>query len=129
MRQHPQLSTAVVEEQAVFRPAGEHAIGLGSPLCDQIVDHDSDIAFIAPNDERGLSPHLLDGIDASDQSLTCCLLIAGRSIDLARQEKVLQFLRLQRSKKLRWWRKVIFDRIGWSQYNRLLQAWNAMHHL
>ena len=44
-----QFGAAVVEQQPVLRPAGEHPVGLVGPLGHQVVDQDADVTSGADN--------------------------------------------------------------------------------
>ena len=91
----PEFRTAVIEEQAMLGAACEHAIRLGRALGDQIVDEDTDVGFMALDDQRWRSPRLRGGINAGDQTLSGGFLITGGAVDLAGQKEILDLARLQ----------------------------------
>src|SRR5208282_4689830 len=109
--------------------AREHPVGLVSSLGHEVVDEDSNVGFVPPQDDRSRSPSLACCVYARDQTLTSRLLISGRSVDLTRQKQILDLLRLERWIKLGRRRKIIFDRIGRAQKDCILKAGNAVHHV
>src|SRR2546430_8982094 len=97
----PKLGTTVIEEEPMFRPAVEHPIGFIRPFCHQVVNQDSEIAFMPLNDERRLSPRRGCSIDASNQPLACRFLITGSAVDLTCKKQAFHLPRFERRKKLR----------------------------
>src|ERR1700690_506337 len=128
MMHEPQLGTAMVEQQPMLGPACEHPVGLIRSLCDQVVDENPDIGFMATKDQRGGSPSLVGGIDAGNQPLAGGFLITRSSVDLTRKKEVLNPLGLERQIKLRGRREVLFHRICWPEERRVLEPGYRVNH-
>ena len=77
------VGVVLAQQQAVFRAAGHHAVGVGAALGDQVVDQGADIAGSAVEDERFLALHPARGIDAGNQALGRRFLVAGGSVKLS----------------------------------------------
>ena len=73
--------------QPILGAAGEHAIRLVDAPGDQVVDQDADVGLRAVEDQRRLALDRQGGVDAGDQSLGGGLLVAGRAVDLAGEDR------------------------------------------
>src|SRR4051812_17890062 len=111
MMEKPQLSASMIEEKSMLGPAGEHTIRLGRSLCDQVVNKYADVRFVPLDNERWFALGFQGRIHAGDEPLGGCFLVARRSIDLSRQEKVFHLTRFQREMHLGRWSKIVFDRV------------------
>src|SRR5690606_39531414 len=85
----PQVRIVLPKQQPVFGSAGEHPIGLPGAPGDEVIDQESDIGLIPAKDDRLPALDSQDGIDPGDQALGGSLLVAGGSVDLPRQKKIL----------------------------------------
>ena len=83
----PLVGVVGAQRQPVFGARGEHAIGLADAAGDEIVDHHPEIGFGAV-EARGAAPAgLARGVDPGDQALRGRLLVAGRAVDLAGEDR------------------------------------------
>ena len=126
-RRQPLVGIVGAQRQAIFGARGEHAIGLADAPRDEIVDHHAEIGFGAiEEDRRAAPPARARGVEPGDQSLRRRLLIAGRAIDLAGEEKSVENAWSRGSPpSSRGSTIIIFDRIAGPQNARLLQPRNA----
>ncbi len=86
-RGEAELSVVGAEQQAVFGAAGEHAVGLGDPLRDQVVDEDADIGLVAGEVDGGGAGGGAGGVEAGEETLGGGFLVAGGAVDLAGEEQ------------------------------------------
>ena len=89
LRRQPRLGIVGAQPQPIFGAGGEHPIGLGHALQDEVVDHHPDIAVAAVEQHRRRARRPGGGVQPGDQALRRRLLIAGGAVDLARQIKAL----------------------------------------
>jgi hypothetical protein len=82
MSSQTHLCTAVVEEQAMFSAAREHAVRLLGAFGYKIIDQNPDVSFVAFEDEGLPSPRLGRRVDPRDQPLCSRLFVSGGSVDL-----------------------------------------------
>ena len=85
-RGQPAIGVIGAQQQAIFRPRREHAIGLGDPAGDQIVDHHPDVAFRPVEMHLAQTAGVAGGVQPRDQTLAGGFLITGGAIDLAGQK-------------------------------------------
>ncbi len=122
------IRIVLAQQQPVLGPAGEHPIRFVHAPGDQVIDHDPDVRLITAEDERIAMAEAGDGIRAGDQTLGGCLLIAGRAVDLAREEEPGHNLALERRAELIGGAVVVFDGIAVTHDLRMLQSRNQAEH-
>ena len=71
----------------MLRARREHAIRLEASFRDQVVDEDADVRLVASQLERRLAPRVPCRVDAGDDALRRRLFVAGRAVDLTREEQ------------------------------------------
>ena len=91
----PQIRIVLPEQQAVFRPAGEHTVGLGATAGHEVIDHHTEICLIAPEDEGSFPLHFERGVCPGDEPLPCRFLVSGGAVDLASEIQTLHPLCLK----------------------------------
>jgi hypothetical protein len=66
-RGEAEVGVVLAEEQAVFGAAGEHAVGFGAALGDEVVDHHAEVGLVAAEDEFRFSQHLEGGVGPGER--------------------------------------------------------------
>src|SRR6516225_4729177 len=100
----------------------EHAVRLIGSLGYQVVDQDTDIT-ISPREDHRMPPGKPRcGIQARDQTLTCCFLITGSAIDLAGKVQACNRLHLECVVQLAGVNGVILDGVARPDHLRMLEA-------
>ena len=89
----PLVGVVRPQRQPVLRPRGEHPIGLGDPLGNEVVDHHPEVAFGAVEHDTRRSRRPATPRSGRPQALRRRFLIAGGPVDLA-GEQARQTLRL-----------------------------------
>ena len=120
------IGVVFTQLQPVLGPAGEHPVGLGDPLRDQVVDQHAQISLVAKWQPTGLAFDLQGSIHASKQALRGRLFVARGAVDLAGKEKAVDRLRLERRAQAARVEEVVLDRIAGTQDVRLLQPLHRM---
>ncbi len=75
------------EVEAVFGPAGEHAVGFGGDAGDEIIEHDTDVGLIAAEANGLLVSGVAGGIQPGDESLPGGFFVAAGAVDLTGEEE------------------------------------------
>ena len=78
-----QIGVVLPQQQAVFRPAGEHAVRFRDAAGGQVIDQYADIGLVAARAPGFMLPDPQGRVDPGYQSLAGCLFIAGRAVYLA----------------------------------------------
>ena len=81
--------------QSILRSTGKHAIRFVHTVGDKVVNQDSDIGFISPQNHGRSVLQRERSVDAGDQALRTRLLVAGRTIDLTGEKEALNGLGFQ----------------------------------
>ena len=104
--------------------AGEHAVGLGGGLGDQVVDQDADVGLIAAEDEVGSAAcDVLGGVDAGDEALAGGFFVAAGAVDLAGEEQAARSCFVSSvARMLRRPDHVVFDGVAAAEDLGVLQA-------
>ena len=110
-----EVGIVLTENETVFSAGGEHAIGLGCALGDEVIDEDTDVSLIAAQDDRVLALNAPGGVHPSYKSLGTSFFVAGCAIDLASAIEVAADFGFERRIELGWEGKVVFDGVGWAK--------------
>ena len=86
-RSQTDVGVVLPEQNAIFGPGGEHAIGFVDAFGHQVVDQYADIGFVAFQNDRTLPFHCPVGIDARYQALRRRFLISRRTVNLPGEVK------------------------------------------
>ena len=121
------LGTPVVKQEPMLGPARKHAIRLVGAFCDQVVDQNANVAFVAANDQWLEATNCVHRVDSGDQALAGGFFITGGAIDLAREKEVFDFLGFERRKQLGRRREVVFHGISRSLEYGFFQTRDAVH--
>ena len=62
---------------------------------DKVIDEDTDICLVPPEDDWFFSLHATGSIDPGHQALSASFLVTGCSVDLASAEKIAANLRFE----------------------------------
>ena len=100
------------EEETIFGSTGEHPIGFGAPLRDEVIDHDAEIGLVPGQDERVVAENLEGRIGPREKALTRGLFITGGPIDLTRKVEAFNLLCLESGGELGWWAVIVFDGVS-----------------
>src|SRR5690349_4162650 len=120
----PLIGVVGPERQAIFGAGREHAVRLGDPAGDEIVDHDAQIAVGtiehewqgAAGDERR--------VKAGHQPLRGGFLITCRTVDLSGQKQSWQSLGLEARIEFTRIDVIVFDGIAWADHPHALKPGN-----
>src|SRR3990172_12832952 len=99
------------QEQAVFRPRGEHPVWFFCAFCHKIIKQNSDIRFVPAEDQGPSALEFQRCIYSCDQALRSSFLISGGPVELAAEEKALNVFRLEGMLQLCRKDEIIFDRV------------------
>src|SRR3954469_13424118 len=97
IKKHPMLCTA-----------GEHAIRLRGPFCDQVVNKYANVGFMALENKWRRSPRLEGRIRPRNEALGGRFLVSRCAVDLTGEKEVFDLTRFQRWKHLCGRRKIVF---------------------
>ena len=111
-RGQPLIGIVRAQREPIFRPTGEHAVGLANPTRDQIVDHHPDIGLVATQDHGVLPVSRAGSIQPRHETLRARFLIARRAIDLTGKVQAGQALRVQAGQQFTRIDIVIFDGVA-----------------
>jgi len=78
--------------QAELGAAGEHAVGLGHALGDEVVDQYAEVGLVARRQPGRLAPALQGGVEAGEQPLGRGLFVASGAVDLPSEEQAADLL-------------------------------------
>lgn len=106
------IGAVVAEVEAVLGTAGEHPVRFPGPHRHQIVDEDTGVRLLAPQDQRFFPFELLRRVDPGHEPLAGGLLVAAGPIGLAGDEETGDELALQRGVEGHRVDVVILHRIG-----------------
>ena len=121
------VGVVLAQVQAVFRARGEHAVRLQRAVRDEVVDQHADVRLVATRRPWRLAAHRARGIQARDEALRGGLLVAGRAVDLAREEQPAHALRLERGVEPARIEVVVFDRVARARHVCALEAGDGAH--
>ena len=111
-----QIGVVGPEQKPVFGARGEHPVRLQASFRDEVVDEDADIRLVPPKNERRLTRRMPRGVQSGDQTLGCCLLVAGRSVDLPGEKQTAHSPGFQRRTELRRLNEVVLHGVARTQY-------------
>ncbi len=126
-RGQTQVRVVLAQREPVFRTAGEHAVRLGCPARDQVVDQHADVGIAALRPPRFAAAHLQSGVDAGEQALRRGFLVPRRAVDLAREEQARDRARLERGAQVARVEEVVLDRVTRSRDVGVLESLDAAH--
>ncbi len=118
----PKISIVLPEQKPIFSSRCEHPIRLRRSLGNQIINQNSDVCLVAPNDNGIQSFGSAGGVDSSHESLGTSLFVSRRAINLACQEQIAAYFCFECGVQLGWIGEVVFDGIGWPQNFGVLAA-------
>ena len=122
-----QIGVVFAQQQAIFGPAGKHAIRLRRALRDQVVNQHAQIGLVAAREPGRLVFCPPGRVQAGQQTLRGGLFITRGAIDLAGKEQPLDKPGLQPGIQLARVEKIIFDRITGADDMGLLKALDRAH--
>ncbi|MPN32936.1 hypothetical protein SDC9_180419 [bioreactor metagenome] len=102
----------MAKQQTVLGAGSQQAIWLYRPFCDQIIDHDTDIAIAAFQDERFFSLHSQRCIDTGDDALSGSFFITGCSVCLTSCKQILNQFCLQGKAQLMRFHDIVLDGVA-----------------
>src|SRR5690242_14464 len=88
----PLVSIVGSERQPVLSPRREHAIGLAHPTRHQVIDQHAEIPIRAIEGMPLAASSPARRVQTRNEPLSRRLFVAGRAVDLPRQEKPAEFL-------------------------------------
>ena len=118
----PQVRVVFSELQSVLSSRSKHAVRLRDAACHQIINHDTDIGFVAARCPRLEPLSTTSGIQSGNQPLTGRLFITGGAIDLSCEIQPLYSQSFQRWAKVSGIKVVILNRIAWSGDDGILKT-------
>ena len=121
----PEIRVVVAEQEPVLGPAGEHPVGLGRSLGDEIVYQNADIGLLTAQNDGFLAAKVAGGVDPRHDPLGGGLLIPGRPVDLAGVEEARHLLRHQASVEFGRLHVVILDGVAGAHHLGSLQAFDC----
>src|SRR6185503_12139742 len=126
-RSQAQVGVVLAQQQAVFRAAGEHSIRLARAARNQIDDEHADVGLVTPRPARRALLHTQRRIDAGENALRRRRFVAGRAVDLAREEQAGDELRLQAVLQVARIEVVVFDCVAGPRHVRALESGDRPH--
>ncbi len=101
------------QEQPVLRPAREHPVRLHRSLRHQVIHQHTDVRLVPPQNEiRLFTPRQPRRVDPRDQPLRRGLFVPARSVDLPREKKPHDEVRLSGRLDLVAHHRVVLDRVA-----------------
>ena len=76
------VGVVLPQGQAVLAPAGHHPVGVHDALGDQVVHQRAEVAGVPGQDELFLPQGVTGGVQACQQALRGCFLVAGGAVEL-----------------------------------------------
>src|SRR5437764_87152 len=83
-----EVGVVLTEDEAVFRPGCEHAVGFDGAFGDEVIDQDTDVGLIAAKNNWILASNVACGVDSSHKSLSTSLFVARSAVYLTRAIEV-----------------------------------------
>jgi len=123
-----QVGVVGARGDAVLAAGGEHAIGLGDALGDEVVDHDADEAVRPAQGEWWPALRRQPGVGAGDDSLAGGFLVAGRAVDLAGEIQPADELGLEGGFEVAGVDVVVFDAVAGLEHVHVLQTADGPQH-
>jgi len=121
-----QVGIVLPEMKPVLRQGGEHAIGFGQLLGDEIVDENANVGFLARKNERLLAAQGAHGVDAGHQPLGSRLFIARGPVNLSGKKEPPQRAGFQIVAELGGVEIVVFDGVAQPGHMGPLQTRNGV---
>ena len=100
------------EQYAILGARGEHAVRFVNSFGHEVVDQHTDVCLVPSQGEWLTSAAVDGGIDACNDALSRCFLIAGGAVHLSGEEEVFHHFRLQCMSQLCGVEVVVFDCIA-----------------
>ena len=128
-RREPGVRIVLAQQQPVFGATGEHAVGLGGSLGNEVIDQHAEVRLAA---RRHPGLQVAGGarrIQARQQSLCGGFFVAGGAVDLAGEIEPAEALGFERGTQVARIEIVVLDRIAGPREVRLFEAGNAAHEL
>ena len=121
-RSEPAVGVVLPQQDAVFRTRSEHPVGFIHAFRYQIIDQDTDVRLVAPQDHRIQFLQFPVGVNAGHKALCSGFFVASCAVHLTRQEKILDEPGLEGGLQLGRVEEVIFDGVGRPEDFHILQA-------
>lgn len=127
-RRETDIRIIFTEAETILSAGREHAVGLRNALGCQVIQHDTDIGFIASRHPAFESFGAKPRIDAGVKTLSRSLFVSGCSVDLTGKEKVIDLLRFKRTLQIARIVLVIFNRVTRPHQISIFQSFHSMNH-
>ncbi len=124
-----QIGIVFPEQQPVFGPGCEHAVGLFGAAGDKVIHHDPNIGLGPIQNKRRTAKYFCRSIGPGPQPLGPGLLIAGCAVDLSGQEQPLDFFGFKGGRQFQRRYIIVFNGIGRAHDLCLLKAFYRTHDL
>src|SRR5262249_23672433 len=127
-RRQTKIRVVDAQQQPVLRPRREHAVWLEAPLCNQVVDQDTDVGLVSLENQRPFvrSKGMLRSICTRDKPLCGSFFVPGRAVDLSRQKESADTLGLKLASELSRLDEVVLDGVPRTDEDRILEARQRM---
>ena len=120
-----EIAIVLTQEQAVFRAAGEHAVGLDDALGHEVVHHYAKIRFRAAQHHGRAAEDFQRGIRSGDQSLAGGFLVAGGAIDLPGKIESGDAFGFAGGEELGGGAEIVFHRVAGADHLGIFQTWHG----
>src|SRR5262245_15303580 len=114
------------QEEALLSAAGKHAIRLLRTFSDKVIDKNSYVCLASRQDEGGTLLNFECCVGSRNQTLTCCLFITRRSVNLAGKIQSADQLCFECREKLSGWEVIVFDSVTRAHYLGPFQSRDRM---
>ena len=128
MAEQTEAGVVLAQQEPSFRARREHPIRFVRALCNQIVDKDADVGFVAGENNRRNVLQEPCRVDPRDESLRRRLFVSRRAVHLSGEEKSVQPFRFQRRVEIPGVVEIVLDRIGIGSEDGVFEPRNRMHH-
>jgi hypothetical protein len=118
----------VPQQQAIFRPAGKHAVRLVHAPGYQVVDENADVGLAAVEDQGRLALHPQRGVDAGQEPLGGGLLVTRGAVDLPGEEQPGHGLGFESRVQLRGRGVIVLHRVPPAKHLGVLEPGDEAEH-
>ena len=117
-----QIGVVLAQVQAVFGARGEHAVRLERTVGSEVIDQHTNVRLVPSRVPRSLSKNRTRGVQAGDQTLCGCFLVAGGAVDLAGEIQAAERFGFQPRVQSARVKEVVLDGVARPRDMRMLEA-------
>ena len=122
----PEICIILPEKDPILRPGSKHPVWLIYSFCDEVINQDSDVRFVATQDKRLLLLDFQSCVNAGHQPLCRSFFVPCGAVDLPGKIQIRDVLQLERNIQLRRVEVIIFNGISRLEDLCIFQTFDGM---